>query len=133
MTNIMDPPLDLYIKAILSKKAINVVALDVAEMTSYADVFIICSGRSNRQVNAIAESIKTELKKHKIIPLSVEGTKDGHWVLLDYGHVIIHVFYEPVREFYDLEGLWVDAQRIMTPSLKKQKDPSVSSKKMADY
>jgi ribosome-associated protein len=132
MTNIMDPPLDLYIKAILSKKAINVVALDVAEMTSYADVFIICSGRSNRQVNAIAESIKTELKKHKIIPLSVEGTKDGHWVLLDYGHVIIHVFYEPVREFYDLEGLWVDAQRIMTPSLKKQKDPSVSSKKMAD-
>jgi ribosome-associated protein len=133
MTNIMDPPLDLYIKAILSKKALNVVALDVAEMTSYADVFIICSGRSNRQVNAIADSIKTELKKHKIIPLSVEGTKDGHWVLLDYGHVIIHVFYEPVREFYDLEGLWVDAQRIMTPSLKKQKDTSVSSKKMADY
>ena len=132
MTNIMDPPLDLYIKAILSKKALNVVALDVAEMTSYADVFIICSGRSNRQVNAIAESIKTELKKHKIIPLSVEGTKDGHWVLLDYGHVIIHVFYEPVREFYDLEGLWVDAQRIMTPSLKKQKDTSVSSKKTAD-
>jgi len=128
----VDPPLDLYIKAILSKKAMNVVALDVAEMTSYADVFIICSGSSNRQVNAIAESIKTELKKHKIIPLSVEGTKDGHWVLLDYGHVIIHVFYEPVREFYDLEGLWVDAQRIMTPSLKKQKDTSVSSKKTAD-
>ena len=121
MTNIMDPPLDLYIKAILSKKAMNVVALDVAEMTSYADVFIICSGRSNRQVNAIAESIKTELKKHKIKPLSVEGTKDGHWVLLDYGHVIIHVFYEPVREFYDLEGLWVDARRIVTPTLKKQK------------
>ena len=132
MTNIMDPPLDLYIKAIMSKKAMNVVALDVAEMTSYADVFIICSGRSNRQVNAIAESIKSELKKHKIIPLSVEGTKDGHWVLLDYGHVIIHVFYEPVREFYDLEGLWVDAQRIMTPSLKKQKNTSISSKKTAD-
>jgi ribosome-associated protein len=122
MTNIMDPPLDLYIKAILSKKAMNVVALDVAEMTSYADVFIICSGRSNRQVNAIAESIKTELKKHKIKPLSVEGTKDGHWVLLDYGHVIIHVFYEPVREFYDLEGLWVDAKRIVTPTLKKRKE-----------
>ena len=122
MTNIMDPPLDLYIKAILSKKAVNVVALDVAEMTSYADVFIICSGRSNRQVNAIAESIKTELKKHKIKPLSVEGTKDGHWVLLDYGHVIIHVFYEPVREFYDLEGLWVDAKRIVTPTLKKRKE-----------
>ncbi|UCD77425.1 MAG: ribosome silencing factor, partial [Desulfobacterales bacterium] len=116
MTNAMDPPLDLYIKAILGKKAMNVVALDVAELTSYADVFIICSGRSNRQVSAIAEYIQTDLRKHKIKPLSVEGTKDGHWVLLDYGHVIIHVFYEPVREFYDLEGLWVDAKRIMTPS-----------------
>ena len=132
MTKDMDPPLDLYIKAIQGKKALNVVALDVAEMTSYADVFIFCSGRSNRQVIAIAEHIKTDLKKHKIKPLNVEGTKDGHWVLLDYGHVIIHVFYEPVREFYDLEGLWVDANRIMTPSLKKQNGAEVSSQKMAD-
>ena len=132
MTNIMDPPLDLYIKAIQGKKALNVVALDVAEMTSYADVFIFCSGRSNRQVIAIAENIKTDLKKHKIKPLNVEGTKDGHWVLLDYGHVIIHVFYEPVREFYDLEGLWVDAKRITTPSLKRQNDAEGSSQKMAD-
>ncbi len=115
----IDPSLDLYIKAILGRKATNVVVLDVADLTSYADVFIICSGRSNRQVSAIADFIKTDLKKHKIKPLSVEGAKDGHWVLLDYGHVIIHVFYEPVREFYDLEGLWVDAERIMTPSLEK--------------
>ena len=132
MTNDMDPPLDLYIEAILGRKAMNVVALDVAELTSYADVFIICSGRSNRQVSAIAEFIQTDLKQHKIKPLSVEGTKDGHWVLLDYGHVIIHVFYEPVREFYDLEGLWVDAKRIMTPSLEKQKNVAVSSQKIAD-
>ena len=119
MTKKNDPSLDLYIKAILGRKAINVVVLDVADLTSYADIFIICSGRSNRQVSAIADYIKTELKKHKIMPLGVEGTKDGHWVLLDYGHVIIHVFYEPVREFYDLEGLWADAKRIVTPSLKK--------------
>ncbi len=132
MTIDMDPPLDVYIEAILGKKALNIVALDVGELTSYADVFIFCSGRSNRQVIAIAERIQTDLKKHKIIPLSVEGTKEGHWVLLDYGHVIIHVFYEPVREFYDLEGLWVDAKRIMTPSLKKQIDAEVSSQKMAD-
>jgi len=122
MTKDMDPPLDLYINAIIGRKALNIVALDVAEMTSYADVFIFCSGRSNRQVIAIAEHIKTSLKKHKINPINAEGTKDGHWVLLDYGHVIIHVFYEPVREFYDLEGLWVDAKRIMTPSLKKHID-----------
>ena len=132
MTKDMDPPLDLYIKAIMGRKALNVVALDVAEMTSYADVFIFCSGRSNRQVVAIAEHIKTNLKKHKINPINVEGTKDGHWVLLDYGHVIIHVFYEPVREFYDLEGLWVDAKRIMTPALEKQDDAAASPHKMAD-
>jgi len=113
------PALDLYIKAASAKKALNLVVLDVAELTSIADVFIICSGRSNRQVNAIANSIVVNLKKHKIKPLSVEGTGEGHWVLLDYGHVVIHVFYEPVRGFFDLEGLWVDAKRITTPSIKK--------------
>jgi len=119
MTKTTDPALDLYVKAVLGKKALNVAVLDVAELTSFADIFIICSARSNRQVGAIADYIKTDLKKHKIKPLSVEGAKDGHWVLLDYGHVIIHVFYEPMREFYDLEGLWVDAKRIETPALKK--------------
>ena len=128
----MDSNLDLYIKAILGKKALNIVALDVADMTSYADVFIFCSGRSNRQVIAIADNIKTDLKKHNIKPVSVEGTKDGHWILMDYGHVIIHVFYEPVREFYDLEGLWIDAKRIMTPSLEKHLDSEASSRRMAD-
>ena len=113
--------LDLYIKAALGKKAINLVVLDVHELTSFADTFIICSGRSNRQVNAIAEHIQVDLKEHKIKPLSVEGLGQGHWVLLDYGHVIIHVFYEPVREFYDLEGLWVDAKRIETSALTNKK------------
>jgi len=115
------PALDLYIKAASEKKAKNLVVLDVADLTSIADVFIICSGKSNRQVNAIADSIVANLKKQKIKPLSVEGTGAGHWVLLDYGHVIIHVFYEPVREFFDLEGLWVDAKRIPTPGMKKSK------------
>ena len=124
--------LDLYIKAASEKKAQNLVVLDVADLTSIADAFIICSGRSNRQVNAIADAIVVNLKKHKIKPLSVEGTKVGHWVLLDYGHVIIHVFYEPVREFFDLEGLWVDAKRITTPTMKKLKSSSKSPNKAAD-
>jgi len=116
MTDIpdQDQTLDLYIKAALGKKAIDLVVLDVRKLSSIADVFIICSGRSNRQVMAIAEHIQVDLKKHGITPLSVEGKKEGHWVLLDYGHVIIHVFYEPVRSFYDLEGLWIDAERIET-------------------
>ena len=133
MTEKPDPALDLYVKAVLGKKALNVVVLDVAELTSYADVFIICSGRSNRQVGAIAEFIKTDLKKHKIKPLSIEGTRDGHWVLLDYGHVIIHVFYEPVRQFYDLEGLWTDARRIVTPALKKARRPAENAEPAEDF
>jgi len=113
----VDPSLDIYVKAALGRKAFGIVVLDVREQTSVADVFILCSGRSNRQVSAIAEFIVADLKKQGIQPLSVEGKKDGHWVLLDYGHVVIHVFYEPVRQFYDLEGLWSDAPRIQTRSL----------------
>jgi len=109
--------LDLFVEAILGRKALDVVMLDVAGLTSLADTFIICSGRSNRQVSAIADYIRTDLKKNGLTPLSVEGLKDGHWVLMDYGHVVIHVFYDPVRSFYDLEGLWADAPRISTPAL----------------
>ena len=86
--------------------------LDVRELTSIADVFIICSGRSSRQVIAIADFVQLNLKKQGIKTLSVEGKKEGHWVLLDYGHVIIHIFFEPTRSFYDLEGLWIDAKKI---------------------
>jgi ribosome-associated protein len=110
----VDASLDLYVKAALERKAFNLVILDVRQLTSITEAFIICSGRSNRQVTAIADHIQTSLKKLGIKPLSVEGKREGHWVLLDYGHVIMHVFYESVREFYDLEGLWIDARRIHT-------------------
>ena len=124
MTDDLDPSLDLYVKAILGKKASRVVALDVRELSSIADVFLICSGRSNRQVAAIADFVKVDLKKHGIKPMSVEGMKEGHWVLLDYGHVIIHIFYEPVRNIYDLEGLWIDAKRIKTKSMTLEMEKS---------
>ena len=117
MNQDLETELDIYVQAILSKKAERVVVLDVRGLTSIADVFIICSGRSNRQVSAIAEAIESFLKDRKIRPLSVEGKGEGHWVLMDYGDVIIHVFYETTRAFYDLEGLWVDAKRICTQSL----------------
>jgi ribosome-associated protein len=87
-----------------------------------ADAFILCSGRSNRQVTAIADFVARDLKKERIRPLSVEGKKEGHWVLMDYGHVVIHVFYEPVRRFYNLESLWADASRIRTPSMEAAGD-----------
>jgi ribosome-associated protein len=118
----LDDNLDLYVKAALGKKACHLVVLDVRRLTSVADVFIICSGQSNRQVSAIAEHIQQDLKKQGIRPLSTDGLKEGHWALLDYGHIIIHVFYEPVRRFYDLEGLWVDAKRIKTESMSLVED-----------
>lgn len=113
----VDPSIDPYVKAALGKKALGLVVLDVGKLTSIADFFIICSGRSNRQVSALAEHIQVTLKEQKIRPLSVEGIKSGHWVLMDYGHVIIHIFYDAVRNFYDLEGLWADARRIKTPEM----------------
>jgi ribosome-associated protein len=113
------PPakLDTYVQAILGKKAESIVILGVGELTSLADAFIVCSGRSNRQVMAIAEHVKTTLKKQNIQALRMEGMQEGHWVLMDYGDVIIHIFYDPVRSFYDLEGLWSDAPRLQTPAL----------------
>jgi ribosome-associated protein len=119
MTTDVDPSLDLYVQAALGRKALGLVVLDVHALTSITDAFIICHGRSNRQVIAIAEYIQTFLKKRNIRPLSVEGAKDGHWVVIDYGQVIIHVFYESMRRFYDLEGLWSDAKRIKTESIRR--------------
>jgi ribosome-associated protein len=114
----MAQQVDVYVKAVLERKAEEVVVLNVRELTSVADAFLICSGRSNRQVTAIADSVQRSLKKEGIRPLSVEGKSEGHWVLMDYGDVVIHIFYETVREFYDLEGLWQDAEKVTTPCMK---------------
>jgi ribosome-associated protein len=119
----MDPDaaLDIYVQAIVGKKAESVVVMDLRGLSSIADAFIICSARSNRQASAIAEHVQRFLlKQHGIKPLSVDGKTEGLWVLMDYGHVIIHIFYEATRRFYDLEGLWIDARRITTKSMLSQ-------------
>ncbi len=118
--------LDLYAEAALGKKAEGLVILDVRGLTSIADAFLICSGRSNRQVSAIADHIERFLKKRGVRPLGVEGKSEGHWVLMDYGNVIIHVFYSETRTFYDLEGLWIDARKIRTKSMQAEQ-PSESN------
>lgn len=119
MTDPVSPSdVDRYIRAVIARKAGRVVVLDVSELTSIADAFILCSGRSNRQVTAIAEYIEADLKSQGVRPLSVEGRREGHWVLMDYGDVVIHIFYEPVREVFDLEGLWIDAGRIVTDDMR---------------
>lgn len=119
MTETNDAELDVFVKSVLGKKAKNPVLLDVRHLTSIADAFLICHGMSNRQVSAIAEHIQHNLKEQGIEALSVDGLKEGHWVLMDYGYVLIHVFFESTRSFYDLEGLWSDARRIRTESMEQ--------------
>jgi ribosome-associated protein len=101
--------------AAVKKKAFDVLVLDIRERSSFADYFIMCSGNSSRQVQAIASAIELDLKKEGIYPLGIEGFNEGTWVLLDYDEVIIHVFYHPVRAFYELERLWEDAPKVAFP------------------
>jgi ribosome-associated protein len=95
----------------LDKKSLDVVIIDVRGMTSYADYFVIASGESERQVSATAEHIREQLKLGGVSPVGSEGFESGHWVLLDYGEVVAHLFQTEARAFYDLEGLWSDAPR----------------------
>jgi ribosome-associated protein len=100
------------IKAAIEKKATDLVLLEMKTTTSFTDYFVICSGKSDRQVQAIAQGIEETLEKEGIRPLGEEGKAEGKWVLIDYEDVVVHVFLEPIRRFYDLEGLWIDAPRI---------------------
>lgn len=94
------------------KKAEDLVVLDVAKYTSLAHYFLITHGNSDRHVRAIAQNIMDVMKEKKMRLWHVEGMESGHWVLLDYGMVIIHIFYREVREFYNLERLWGEAARL---------------------
>jgi ribosome-associated protein len=105
-------------KAALEKKAFNVTILELKKASSVTDYFLICSGRSDRQVQAIAESIEEKMGEKGVRPLGEEGMREGRWVLMDYDDVVIHIFYDQVRRHYDLEGLWIEAPRIDPPEEK---------------
>ena len=99
-------------KLILSKKGQELVVIDVRGLCSYADYILVASARSTRQVKALAEHLRDELGKAGVKPLGTEGIEYGNWALLDYDEVIVHIFYAPVREYYEIEGIWADAERI---------------------
>ena len=101
----------LCINAILQKKAKNIIALNVKEISSFTDYMLICSGATDRQVQAIASAIQGYLKKEGIRPLGAEGEANAEWILLDYDDVVISVFQDSARSFYGLENLW-DAPRM---------------------
>jgi ribosome-associated protein len=102
----------LAVNAALEKKAKNIVILNIKNVTSFADYTVICSGTSDRQVQSIASAIEEGMKKAGALPLGIEGEKGGRWVLMDYADIVVHVFFEPVREFYDIERLWSDAPKM---------------------
>lgn len=95
------------------KKAADIVLLDLTALTSLADYFVICSGGSERQLDAIADGIISSLRDEKVRPIGREGTPASHWVLLDYGSVIVHIFTPPEREYYALEKHWSEARTIL--------------------
>ena len=96
----------------MDKKAKEVLILDLKDLTTITDYFVICSGESTTQVKAIADQIKEKFEEANMKPFSIEGLPYSHWVLLDYGDVIVHIFEEETRMFYELEKLWIDAERI---------------------
>ena len=110
----------LCLEIIRERKAIDPILMEVGRLTSFTDYFLVASGNSSRQVQAISQHMARRLREEGFRPLGVEGEQEGHWVLMDYGDVVIHIFYQPVREFYDLEGLWTEAPRVDHESKNKK-------------
>ena len=109
--------LELVVKAADSKRAEDIVALDVTQVSLLADYFVVCHGNSDRQVMAIAEEVIDVAQKNQIEVKRVEGKESARWVLIDLGDVIIHVFYGEERDFYNLEKLWSDAPLVNISSM----------------
>lgn len=100
------------VRAALDKKALDVVVLDLRKTPAFTDFFVLCSGANQRQVKAIADAIEEALRAAKVRPAHVEGYDRAEWVLMDFFSFIVHVFTPQTREFYSLERLWGDAERI---------------------
>src|SRR6478609_5666750 len=109
-------PLDIarrVVELAEDKKAADIVLLELGELTTVADAFVICSGGSERQIAAIADGIVEALRDEGVKPIGREGTAESHWVLLDYGSVIVHVFTPPERDYYQLERHWSAARVVL--------------------
>ncbi|MDE6614910.1 MAG: ribosome silencing factor [Clostridia bacterium] len=103
---------ELICKLLDEKKARDIVIVDIGKLTVIADHFVICSARSNTQVKALVDAVDEGMSKAGCEPLRVEGKQEGRWAVLDYGDVIVHIFYEETRRLYSLENLWSDGANI---------------------
>ena len=105
--------LDLICKVLDDHKGLDIQVIDLKEMTVVADAFVICSGRSSTAVKGLADNLEYDMKtKYGINPIRVEGKSEGEWIVVDYGDIVVHVFYKETRRTYDLEQLWDDGQNI---------------------
>ncbi len=104
--------LEMVRECIAERKGRDTVVLDLTELTPISDYFVICSGTSSMHARAISEHIELTCKKAGFMPIGIEGEKNARWILLDYGDVVIHIFIDETRQFYNLERLWGDARRV---------------------
>jgi ribosome-associated protein len=112
----IDPHVQTAIKCAAEKKAFDIVALDLREIASFTEYFVIVSGGNQRQAQAISDEIEEQLRKEGVRPVRIEGFQTAEWILLDFGDFVVHVFDKDARGFYDLERLWRDAGRVAIPS-----------------
>ncbi len=111
----LDEPILMALSAAAEKKALNIVVLDLREIASFTDYFVIASGANERQVQAISDEVVETLKKAGTPVMRTEGYKTAEWILLDYGDFVVHIFNEKARSFYDLERLWRESKRVNLP------------------
>lgn len=112
----LDEEIKLALHYASEKKAFDMVALDLREIASFTEFFVICSGANQRQVQAISDEISEQLKKElSQRPVRIEGYRTAEWILMDYGDFIVHIFEKQAREFYDLQRLWRDAKQVELP------------------
>ena len=111
ITDVREKLRDVVVAA-QDRKAIDVKVLHVDKVSDFTEYFMICSGTSERQVQAIAEAVQEKLRGGKTRPVGVEGVRQGSWILLDYGDFVIHVFDEEIRDYYGLERLWADGSDV---------------------
>ena len=112
----IDPEVQLAVRCAADKKGLDIKVLDLRQIASFTEFFIIASGSNQRQVQAISDEINEQLKKQlKSRAIRIEGYSSGEWILLDYGDFIVHIFDKEAREFYDLERLWLDAGKVEVP------------------
>ncbi len=118
---------ELIIKLLEDKKGEEILPIDLRKKVDFADYFLLCSAHSTKHAQGLADYLTLELEKIGIMPLSVEGTEQGNWIVLDYGSIVVHIFYEPIRRLYNLEELWLDLPQRRVKRLSQEQRDSLQS------